>query len=169
MNNSRKTLAAIGLALFAAAAAAEPAAQSSLNGNADQCFDEAQRAVTVDNPVGLSTMPCRRALRHEPISRADRSAMLHNRGLIEQAQGDLEAAKASFTQAVRLSVTVDRRNLALAQVAHKLGDFELAVEQYDLWIEQAASAQDAESRERTLANRRQAAHSLVGSELAQRQ
>ena len=169
MIKSLKTLAAIGLVLSTAAAYAEPPATPSLNGNADLCFDEARKAVSADKTADLSTMPCRRALRHEPISRADRSAMLHNRGIIEQAQGDLKAAKVSFAQAVRLSVTVDRRNLALAQVAHKLGDFDLAVQQYDLWIEQGSSGQDAESRERTLANRQQAARSLAGMELAKRQ
>ena len=169
MNHSLKTLAAIGLIFSATAVAAEPATGPSLNGDADQCFEAARKAVTIEKPANLSTAACRRALRHEPISRADRSAMWHNRGIIEQANGDLKAAKTSFARAVYLSSTVDKRNLALAQVAHKLGDYSLAVEQYDLWIEAGQAAQDAEARESTLANRQSAAESMVATDVASRQ
>ncbi len=168
MTYSLKTLATIGLVLSATAANAGPAAGPTLNGNADQCFEEARKAVSIDTAADLSTAACRRALRHEPTSRADRSAMWHNRGIIEQAQGDLEAAKRSFSRAVYLSSTVDKRNLALAQVAHKLGDVDLAVEQYDLWIETVSDVQDAGTRARTLANRQEAARSLADASLAQR-
>ena len=65
------------------------------------------------------------------LSRQDKSAFLHKIGIIQQAQGDLVAAKASFEGTVRLSTTVDMRNLALAQVALKLGDYGVALEQYD--------------------------------------
>lgn len=168
MNHSLNTLIAAGLLISATAAAAEPSAAATLNGNADQCFDAARKAATIENPAKLSTAPCRRALRHEPISRADRSAMWHNRGIIEQAQGDLEAAKKSFARAVYLSSTVDKRNLALAQVAHKLGDYSLAVEQYDLWIEEGQAAKDAEVRDSTLANRQSAAELMVATDVASR-
>jgi tetratricopeptide (TPR) repeat protein len=132
----------------------------SLNGNADLCFAEAEKASAATDASELSTMPCRRALRNDPISRADRSAMLHNRGVIEQAQGNLEAAKASFARAVRLSATIDQRNLALAQVAHKLGDLELAIRQYDLVIRESTTVADASATRRVIANRRSAAEAI---------
>lgn len=123
---------------------ATAAADSALNGDAAQCFAETERAIQGVEPESLSTAACRRALRFEMIGRADRSAMLHNRGLIEQAKGDLEAARTSFARAVRLSTTVDKRNLALAQAAQQLGEYELAIEQYEL-LKDSELAKDAQT------------------------
>ncbi len=122
-------IAVLAFVPFTGLAAAET---TNLDGDAERCFAETERAVQGAEPASLSTASCRRALRYEPISRADRSAMLHNRGVIQQAQGDLDGAMASFTHAVRLSTTLDKRNLALAQVAQKLGEHEIAIEQYEL-------------------------------------
>ncbi len=165
MLNAITTVAVIGLMTIAGVAQAEPTTGVSLNGNADLCFNEAQRAIGGADPATLNTAPCRRALQHDPISRADRSAMLHNRGLIEQAKGDLERALVSFSNAVRLSTTVDIRNLALAQAAHSQGEFALAVEQYDLLLKADYLAQDADALAKTEINRRLAADALVASDL----
>lgn len=163
--NRVATLASLtGLLLTAGIAWAGPDSDRTLNGDADQCFAETERAVSGANAASLSTAPCTRALRFEPISRQDRSAMLHNRGIIEQAQGDLQSAKTSFARAVRLSATVDSRNLALAQVAHRLGDLPLAVEQYDLLIESGYVDEDSAARERILSNRQKAAASMVAGQ-----
>ncbi len=165
MLNAIRTVAVIGLITIAGIAQAEPTSGASLNGNADLCFNEAQRAIGGADPATLSAASCRRALQHDPISRADRSAMLHNRGLIEQAKGDLERALVSFSNAVRLSTTVDIRNLALAQAAHRQGEFALAVEQYDLLLKADYLAQDADALAKTETNRRLAADALVASDL----
>ena len=162
------TIVCCGLFATSDSVAGEQVADYSLNGNADLCFAEAGKAVRGVDSENLSTMPCRRALRHESIGRADRSAMYHNRGIVEQAQGNLESAKASFARAVQLSGAVDKRNLALAQVAHRLGDLELAIRQYDLVIREGESAVDAASMQRVIANRRRAGESFRTTGFANR-
>ena len=96
------------------------------------CFEETVKVANGANPESLSTIYCERASRVKPFGREYRSAMLYNRGIIQRAQGDLGAARASFDKAVRLSRTVDRRNLALAEVAREHGDYRVALEQYGL-------------------------------------
>ena len=103
--------------------------------NARLCFDETVKVATGADPGSLSTFRCIKALRVDMLSRENRSAILHNLGIIQKAQGDLVAARTSFASAVRLSKTVDRRNLALAEVARELGDHRVAMEQYDLLTE----------------------------------
>jgi len=100
--------------------------------NANLCFEETVNVANGADLDSLSTIYCTRALRVEPLGRDDRSAILYNRGIIQRAQGDLIAARASFEKAVRASRTVDRRNLALAEVARESGDYRVALEQYDL-------------------------------------
>lgn len=99
------------------------------------CFEETEKVANGAEPETLSTVHCTRALRVKPLNRYDRSAMLYNLGIIQRAQGDLVAARESFDRAVYLSRTIDRRNLALAEVARELGDYRAALEQYDLLIE----------------------------------
>lgn len=141
MNKTASIIAAIGaITFFGTANAADPARGFRVNGNADRCFEETLKAQNGGDPGQLSTALCQRALRFEPQGREDQSAILHNRGLIEQAQGDLVAARASFGRAVSLSQKVDMRNVALAQAAHKLGEYDVAVEQYDLVISSGFSA-----------------------------
>ena len=103
--------------------------------NANLCFEETVNVAKGADPGSLKTIYCTRALRVEPLSREDRSAILYNRGIIEKAKGDFIAARASFERAVRLSRTVDRRNLALAEIAREFGDYRVAMEQYDLLLE----------------------------------
>jgi tetratricopeptide (TPR) repeat protein len=169
MNYLRTTIAVVCVFAGATAGAEDAASPGTLNGDADQCFAETRKAVAGAAVSELSAASCRRALRHDPISRQDRSAMLHNRGLIQQALGELEKARASFAHAVRLSTTVDVRNLALAQVAHRLGDFELAVEQYDLWIAAVADGPTSATLSTVVANREIAAASIGTIDVASRQ
>jgi cytochrome c553 len=103
--------------------------------NANLCFEETVKVANGADPASLSTFRCNRALRVTPLGRENQSAILYNRGIIEKTQGDLVAAQASFEKAVRLSRTVDKRNLALAEVARELGHYHVAVEQYALLTE----------------------------------
>ncbi len=100
--------------------------------NANLCFDETVKVATGADPKSLRTFRCTQALRVKLLGRENKSAILFNRGIIQRAKGDLVGAQASFEKAVRLSRTVDRRNLALAEVARELGDYGVAVQQYDL-------------------------------------
>ena len=107
--------------------------------NASLCFDETVKVANGAVPESLSTIYCDRALRARPISRKDRSAMLHNRGIIQKAQGDLSAAQ--------------------AEVARERGDYSVAVEQYDLLTE-SDFAIDSEELQGALLARRQEASSI---------
>lgn len=112
--------------------------------NADLCFEETVNVANGADPATLSTIYCTRALRDKPLGKPlgpeDRSLILFNRGIIQKARGDLVAARSSFETAVRLSRTVDKRNLALAEVARELGDYSVALEQYDLVANSAFAA-----------------------------
>ena len=103
--------------------------------NANLCFEETVKVANGVDPETLSTIYCTRALKVQPLNRENRSAILYNRGIIEKAKGELVAARSSFERAVRLSRTVDKRNLALAEIAREFGDYRVAMEQYDLLLE----------------------------------
>lgn len=109
--------------------------------NADRCFQETVAVANGADAQTLRTIYCTRALRAESLRPEDRSAILYNRGIIQRAQGDLVAAQESFDKAVRLSRTIDRRNLALAEVARSLGDYLVALEQFDLLTESGFGAE----------------------------
>ncbi len=132
-------------------------------GYANLCFEETVKVANGADPDTLTTIHCTRALRSHPLSRQDRSAMLHNRGIILQAQGDLAAARRSFERAVSLSNTVDQRNLALALVAHKLGDYRVAFAQYDLLLASDFAVDSDAVVPAVVANRAQAIHRLERS------
>lgn len=131
-----------------------------LNRNADLCFEQTVNAANGAAPETLSTLYCARALKVTPLSRQDRSAILYNRGIIQRAQGDIVAARASFERAVRLSNTVDRRNLALAEVARELGDYLAALEQYDLLTRSAFADDSANILVAVIERREETLHSL---------
>ena len=124
-----------------------------LHRNAELCFQETVDAAKGADPSTLSTIYCTRALHDKPLGREDRSAMLFNRGIIHRAQGDLVAAQASFEKAVGLSRTVDKRNLALAEVARDLGDYTVALEQYDLLAKSTFSGYSEDVRATVVARR----------------
>ena len=132
MNNVAVT--ALLLALAQSASADPTAPDRPIYGHADQCYWETVKIRRGAQPEELSTLPCKRALRDRPLRPRDKSIVLYNRGVIERAQGDTEAARASFEKAVDLSRTVDMRNLALAQLAHRQGDYAVAIEQYELLL-----------------------------------
>jgi tetratricopeptide (TPR) repeat protein len=131
--------------------------------NANLCFEETVKVKNGADPESLSTIYCKRALRVEPLGRENRSAILFNRGIIQKAQGDLAAARASFRHAVRLSTTVDRRNLALAEIARELGDYRVALDQYDLLIESGFAFDSEDIWVALLARREETLHSFEHS------
>jgi cytochrome c553 len=120
----------------------------------NSCFKETVKVANGVDPDSLSTIHCSRALKAKLLSRENQSAMLFNRGIIQKAQGDLVAARTSFEKALRLSETVDKRNLALAEVARELGDHRVALEQYDL-LAQASFGVDSDNVRTALLARRQ--------------
>ena len=136
---------------FTVGIAAEPHWEAGRDHNAEYCFEETVKVANGADPETLSTIYCTRALRAEPLRPEDRSAILFNRGIIQKAQGDLVAAQASFARAVDLSRTVDRRNLALAEVARELGDYRVALDQYDLLARSPLAARHRDLRVAVLA------------------
>ena len=134
--------------------------QSSQDQNADLCFEETVKVANGADPETLRTIYCARALKVKPLSRQDRSAIFYNRGIILKAQGDLIAARSSFEKAVNLSNTVDRRNLALAEIARELGDDVVALQQYDLLTKSAFAVDSEGVWEAVFARREETLHSF---------
>ncbi len=132
------------LGLAQAATAAQVTETRPVSGQADLCYQETLDAAAGAAPETLSTVACARALRQHSLTRNDQSIVLYNRGLIERAQGRDEAARQSFERAVALSRKVDMRNLALAQQAHKQGDYAVALQQYRLILESPYAADDVQ-------------------------
>ena len=93
--------------------------------------------------TSLSTVSCDRALRNLSVPKKRRSIIYHNKGIIQLAQGELKLARDSFQRSVDLSRVIDKRNIALAQTAHKIGDYVKAAQQYDLLITNITSFDDA--------------------------
>lgn len=147
------TFAVLAAAVGLSASGIAHAAPNSDEGLArhDRCYEETVRATAGTHPKHLSTVHCTRVLRAYSLSAEDKSAVLHNQGIVQQAKGQLNAAKDSFRRSVRLARRVDKRNLALAQVAMATGDFGLAIEQYDLLV--ATDVLKAETRAVILRNR----------------
>jgi Tfp pilus assembly protein PilF len=79
----------------------------------------------------LSTASCDQALKNKPLGKEQEIGALHNRGIIQLAKGDSEAARVSFELAVSKSSAVGMSHLALAQLVHKKGGFAYAIELYD--------------------------------------
>ena len=99
------------------------------------CYEESLRALRGARAERLSPTPCNDALEREPLGQQDRSIVLHNRGIIELAKGEDRAARTSFEQAAELSRSVDMRNVALAQLAFRQADYDIALQQYELLID----------------------------------
>ena len=130
--------------------------EAGVDQNAAFCFEQTVHVANGADPEELSTVYCTRALRADPLRPEERSAILFNRGIIEKAQGDLIAARASFERAIRLSRTIDKRNLALAEVALELGDYRVALEQYDLLAQSEFALESEEVWAAVVARREQA-------------
>ncbi len=103
-------------------------------GDSGLCFRQTLLLADGKPADDLSVASCNRALRIRTRDRNERSVVYHNRGVIERAQGKLDAAYASFAKSVALSRMVDMRNIALAQLAVKRGDYSVALEQYELLL-----------------------------------
>ena len=135
MKTTTNIAAAILLLAAAHTVAAGPTPNRPVYGHSELCYQQTVLASQGAKADELSTVSCTRALRDTPMRASDKSVVLYNRGIIERARGDTAAARDSFERAVRLSATVDTRNLALAQLAHRQGDYAVAIEQYELLIE----------------------------------
>ena len=102
-----------------------------MSGAANACFKQTERAISGSSAVELSTAACNIALDNWSLSPAQEVSLLHNRGIIQLGQGYVNAAFASFEQAVEKSSQAGKPHLALAQLAQKRGDLVRAVELYD--------------------------------------
>lgn len=97
---------------------------------AETCFKQTVLAAQGVDASTLSVKACNKALRRGPHTREHKSAMYHNRALIELAKGQPEAARESLEFAVDLASEVGLQHLALAQLAYKQGDYERAGQLY---------------------------------------
>ena len=134
-----KTLTQIAISGLLIAAATAAQAQSSdpfyMSGAANMCFEQAERAASGTPAVELSTASCNIALDNRPLGPQQEVAMLHNRGVIQMAQGYSDAATESFELAIKKSDRVGPPHVALAQLSLKRGNFRQALELYDAILE----------------------------------
>ena len=98
---------------------------------AETCYKQASLAAHGADASTLSVKSCEKAFRKGPHTRAHKSTIYHNRGLIELAMGQPEAARESIEMAVDLASEVGLQHLTLAQLAYKQGDYERAGQLYD--------------------------------------
>ena len=110
-----------------------------MSGADHACFKQTERAISGASAVELSTAACNIALDNWPLSPKQEVSLLHNRGIIQLGQGYVDAAFASFEQAVEKSSQAGRPHLALAQLAQKRGDLVRAVELYDQLLAEGIS------------------------------
>ena len=114
-----------------ASVTAEPAGSGSWHSaDALACYAQTNRLSRGGDPDTLNTAHCNRALEQGPHTRDHQSAMLHNRGLIEMAQGNPEEARASLEASADLATEIGPQHLALAQLAARQGDRQRAMELY---------------------------------------
>ena len=159
-----KTLTTLALSGLLIVATSSVYAQSSdpfyMTGASSMCFKQAERAAAGVPAVELSTASCNIALENRPLSEQQEVAMLHNRGVIQMAQGYSDAAVESFELAVEKSDRVGPPHVALAQLSLKRGDFRQALELYDAILESGESDpmvrmnRDSLERNRALAQTR---------------
>ena len=102
-----------------------------------QCYRETVKAGKGADPTTLSTRPCTKGLRAY-AHRVNQAALLHNRGIVLMAQGRLDEARLDFERSVELASEVGMPHVALAQLAHRQGDYETAVAMYDLALSSGA-------------------------------
>ena len=101
------------------------------NPAAETCFEQTALAAQGVDATTLSVKSCNKALHTGPHTSEYKSAVYHNRALIELAMNQPEAARDSLERAVDLSSEVGLQHLGLAQLAHKQGDYERAGQLYD--------------------------------------
>ena len=130
---------ATGLLFSGANAFAQSSDPFYMSGAANACFKQAERAISGSSAVELSTAACNIALDNRPLSAQQEVSMLHNRGIVQLAQGYVDAAFASFEQAIEKSSQAGQPHLALAQLAQKRGDLVRAVELYDQLLAEGIS------------------------------
>ncbi len=140
---------AISLAVATTALAAPSESPRPISGAADLCYQQTVKVARgeLDN---LSISACNRALRDAPLTRTDRSYVLYNRGIVQRAKGDLDAARASLERSVKLADTLDLRHAALAQVAYTQGDYSVAVRLYEMLLQSPSASPDVEKRRATI-------------------
>ncbi len=142
-----KRLFALALSLFLATTSlAGPTNDSRpISGAADLCYQQTVRVARGDVEK-LSIAACNRALRNDPLTRKDRSFVFYNRGIVQQAMGELDAARSSLERSVKLADRIDLRQLTLAQVAFKQGDYSVAVRLYEQILGSPNASPDIEKR-----------------------
>lgn len=138
-----KTLTQIAFSGLLIVVSSSVLAQSSdpfyMSSAANMCFEQAERAASGTPAVELSTASCNIALDNRPLGPQQEVAMLHNRGVIQMAQGYNDAAVESFELAIEKSDRVGPPHVALAQLSLKRGNFRQALELYDAILESGES------------------------------
>ena len=126
-------------------------------GPAEQCYQQTVKASEGAPPSELKVVHCDRALIQRPPRKDIKAAILHNRGIVQMAKGQHDEARSDFERSVALSREVGVTHLALAQLAHKSGDYEQAVMLYDVILESGMQSEALATNRDIIENNRQIA------------
>lgn len=111
---------------------------------AEACYQQTVYAQAGKRAEELDTRSCDRALLRGPRRDSYRSDVLHNRAIIEMAQGKEKRGRASLEASVALALEVGKPHVALAVLAHRQGDYGRAYALYEQVLSEASSHPDVE-------------------------
>ena len=135
---------------------------------AERCLAQTEKARYGKDPAKLSIESCNRALREGPYTNENKSAVYHNRAIIELAKGNSSAARKSLELAVTLAPEVGLQHIALAQLAHRQGDYLVASQFYDALLGANTSNRVvADNRELLQRNRDRVQDKLARQQISQ--
>lgn len=129
--NTPGLLSFLALALAAAPALAQSMQVLSSGGEARRCSDAAQMASTIGGASRTDLEDCNRALVTVALRQRDRAATLVNRGILESALGDQEAAMASYDRALVVMPELPEPWVGRGNVLFLRGDAAGAITAYE--------------------------------------
>jgi tetratricopeptide (TPR) repeat protein len=129
--NTPGLLSFLALALAAAPAFAQSMQVLSSGQEARRCSDAAQMASTIGGASRTDLEDCNRALVTVALRQRDRAATLVNRGILESALGDQDAAMASYDKALVVMPELPEPWVGRGNVLFLRGDAAGAITAYE--------------------------------------
>lgn len=131
----RRALALVGSLLATCAVCAQSAVVVGDTGFSRDCFSRAELAVTFNAADSSDVEVCSKALEDMNLTLADRAATLVNRGILQLASGEPEAARASYNKALALVDDQGETHINIANMYVLQKRYQQAVEIYTKGIE----------------------------------
>lgn len=114
-----------GALLFAAPASAQTLVFGDIGGQA--CYE----AAAFGNDSRYAIDQCTRAIDSDTLSRTDRAATYHNRGIIRRMRGELDDAMADYEASQRIEPDMPESYVSEGNLHFVKGDYAAAISAYD--------------------------------------